>query len=84
MSEMPERPRQHVVGDEAQDAFKLVLPSGWIYRPKASDYGIDGEVELVSQTGLLTGVLFYVQLKATDILSIEEALKVRLKISTAN
>jgi Domain of unknown function (DUF4365) len=62
MTEMPERPREHVLGDEAQDAFKSLLPTHWIYRQKASDYGIDGEVELASPTGQLTGRLFYVQL----------------------
>jgi tetratricopeptide (TPR) repeat protein len=84
MSEMPERPREHVLGDEAQDAFRLLLPKGWIYRSKPSDYGIDGEVELTSAEGQLTGRLFYVQLKGTDTISLEEALKIRLKISTVN
>jgi len=84
MSEMPERPREHVLGDEAQDAFRLLLPKGWIYRSKPSDYGIDGEVELTSAEGRLTGRLFYVQLKGTDTISLGEALKIRLKISTVN
>jgi hypothetical protein len=84
MPEMPQRPREHVLGDEAQDAFKSLLPTHWIYRQKASDYGIDGEVELVSPTGQLTGRLFYVQLKGTEQESLTEALKIRLKITTLN
>lgn len=81
---LPKRPREHALGDEAQDAFKRLLPSGWIYRPKQSDYGIDGEVELVLSTGSLPGRLFYVQLKGTDNIRQKEALRVRLKLSTVN
>ncbi len=84
MPDMPQRPREHVLSDEAQDAFKSRLPTNWIYRPKPSDYGVDGEVELVSSENQLTGRLFYVQLKGTDTTSLEEALRVRLKISTVN
>jgi|ERR1700722_171332 len=84
MPEMPRRPREHVLGEEAQDAFKSLLPTAWIYRSKPSDYGLDGEVELTSREGQLTGRLFYVQLKGTDTASLEEGLKIRLKISTAN
>jgi hypothetical protein len=78
MPEMPTRPREHVLGDEAPEAFKRILPSEWIYRAKTSDYGVDGEVELVSPHGALTGRLFYVQLKGTDIESLKDALAIRL------
>lgn len=84
MSEMPQRPREHVLGEETQDAFKSSLPTQWIYRPKQSDYGIDGEVELVSDQGDLTGRVFYVQLKGTDCDKLDGPLTVRLKIGTAN
>jgi len=84
MTETPMRPREHVLGDEAQDAFKSRLPSQWIYRPKQSDYGIDGEVEVVSAKGALTGKMFFVQLKGTDANGVRQALSVRLKIGTIN
>lgn len=84
MPEMPGRPREHVLGDEAQAALQSLLPSEWIYRPKPSDYGIDGEVELVSPKGKLTGRLFYVQLKGTDATNLGNVLRVRLKSSTLN
>lgn len=66
MHEMPERPREHALAEEAENAFKSILPERWIYRPKPSDYGVDSEVELVAPDGQWTGRLFYVQLKGTD------------------
>jgi tetratricopeptide (TPR) repeat protein len=64
--------------------FKSRLPAHWIYRPKQSDYGIDGEVEIVSSQGELAGQVFFVQLKGTDCDGVEDALTVRLKLSTVN
>ena len=84
MSDMPQRPREHALADESEHAFKSLLPSRWIYRAKPPDYGIDGEVELVTPEGQLTGRLFYVQLKGTDTVDRSDALTVRLKTSTAN
>jgi tetratricopeptide (TPR) repeat protein len=84
MPEMPGRPDEHVLGDRAVDAFRSLLPTRWIYRPKTPDYGIDGEVELVSCQEQLTGRLFYVQSKGTETDSLDDALRVRLKVSTAN
>ena len=84
MPEMPKRPREHVLGDEAQQAFKNLLPPEWIYRSKSSDYGVDGEVELVLPNDEVTGRLFYVQLKGTDVEPLTQALKIRLKLSTVN
>ena len=48
MSKMPIRRREHVLADQAVEAFKLIFPTHWIYRERLPDYGVDGEVELVS------------------------------------
>ena len=62
----PKRPRSHVLETESRQSFESAIPSEWVYRRKEDDYGIDGEVELFDDSGKTTGLLFYVQLKATD------------------
>ena len=58
--------------------FGDALPSGWVYRSKTPDYGIDGEVEIFDADGSSTGISFNVQLRATD--SVERADRVRLEV----
>ena len=82
--DMPGRPQAHVLGDIAVEAFKRLLPPRWIYRSKPPDYGVDGEVELVSEEGHLTGRLFYAQIKGTEGESLDDTLTVRIKRTTAN
>lgn len=63
---MPQRPRTHSLEDESKNKLRLLLPERWVFRDKTHDYGIDGEVELIDEIRNLTGLMFYVQLKATD------------------
>lgn len=63
---MPKRPKQHQVEDLSVVAFRKILPREWVYREKDKDYGIDGEVEIFDENDTATGIIFYVQLKATD------------------
>lgn len=77
---MPSRPRQHQLEDESKNAFCSILPPEWLYRDKAKDYGIDGEVEIFDKNGDSTGEIFNVQLKATDQLTKKQALKIRVKL----
>lgn len=63
---MPKRPKQHQVEDLSLLAFKSALPREWVFREKERDYGIDGEVEVFDNNGVATGLVFLVQLKATD------------------
>lgn len=79
MSDMPQRPRQHELEDESRDALRAAIPSGWVFRDLSHDYGIDGEVE-VFEEARATGLVFKVQLKATD----TDSMEVRLRISQAN
>lgn len=62
---MTRRPRSHQLEDESEIAFRRAIPSTWVYRRQPSDYGIDGIVEIFANERT-TGLLFHVQLKATD------------------
>lgn len=62
---MPSRPRSHVLEDLAEAKLRA-LTGGWILRAKGKDYGIDFEVEILTEDGSDTGALFYIQSKATD------------------
>ena len=73
----PKRPRPHVLEAQSRQAFEAALPSHWVYRRKEDDYGIDGEVEIFNNEGEATGMLFYVQLKATD--GAERDIKIRVE-----
>lgn len=81
---MPKRPKQHQLEDLSIIAFQKVLPREWLYREKDKDYGIDGEVEIFEQDGTATGIIFYVQLKATDSDKLVTQKRVRLKNDAIN
>ena len=76
---MPQRPRSHELEDRSRAKFSLALPNAWVFRNKDKDYGIDGEVEVFDSQGRATGLLFYVQLKATDALN-PQAQTISLKL----
>jgi hypothetical protein len=63
---MPIRPNQHKLEDLSRAKFQLALPKRWVFRDKDKDYGIDGEIELFDDSDKAQGLLFYVQLKATE------------------
>lgn len=63
---MAKRPRSHQLEDELITAFRAARPSLWPVRKKDDDYGIDLEVEIFDEDEASTGVIFFVQLKATD------------------
>ncbi|MGB3812159.1 MAG: DUF4365 domain-containing protein [Shinella sp.] len=68
---MPKRTRSHELEDESFDRFKVALPKRWVCREKDRDYGVDLEVEIFDDAGCATGLMFYVQLKATDDAALE-------------
>ena len=81
---MPKRPKQHQVEDLSIVSFRKVLPREWVYREKDKDYGIDGEVEIFDENNTATGIIFYVQLKATDSQSGTAQKRVTLKNEAIN
>jgi hypothetical protein len=81
---MPRRTRQHQLASESRVAFERVLPPRLVFRETNPDYGIDGEVEEFDASDRATGRRFPVQLKATDITKLPEALRERIKNTTAD
>jgi tetratricopeptide (TPR) repeat protein len=79
---MPIRPREHQLESESRTALRSRIPYKWVYRDKTHDYGVDGEIEIFDESNSATGLLFLVQLKATDESNIKKALNVRLKETT--
>ena len=79
---MPKRPKQHQLEDFSRAKFQLCLPEEWVLRDKDKDYGIDCEVELFDENENSTGLLFYVQLKATGSKKESEIFNVDFKIDT--
>jgi tetratricopeptide (TPR) repeat protein len=78
MHAMPTRARSHILEEQSIRRFNDALPPGWVYREKAPDYGIDGEVEIFNADGSSTGLSFNVQLRATD--DAARADRVRLEV----
>ena len=63
----PTRPDAHITETESWRLLQTVAPREWIVREVSErDYGIDAYIELVSKTGLVTGDLMSVQLKAVE------------------
>jgi len=63
---MPQRPRSHELEDISIDRFLVLRPPRWAARRKSADYGVDLEFEIFGPDGDATGLLFYVQMRATD------------------
>lgn len=81
---MAKRIRTHILEDESRTAFMQILPPEWVYRDKDKDYGIDCEVEIFEKNGNSTGIMFFVQLKATDSLNDNNKLKISFALSKIN
>jgi tetratricopeptide (TPR) repeat protein len=79
--EMPARPRQHQLESESRAALRSRIPPEWVFRDKTDDYGIDAEIEIFDSAGKATGLVFHVQLKATDEPDIKKALRIHFEVS---
>lgn len=75
---MPKRTRSHRLEDISVVEFNRLLPDEWVCRTKDKDYGVDLEVEIFDKDGNSTGLLFYVQLKATDSEDAERSVSMKL------
>ncbi|MFH2107253.1 MAG: DUF4365 domain-containing protein, partial [Chrysiogenia bacterium] len=64
---MTKRIISHQLEDKSRSKFGLLISQEWVFRNKEKDYGIDGEVEIFDNQGNATGLIFFVQLKATEI-----------------
>ncbi len=63
---MTKRIKQHQLEDLSRNKFALCIPKRWVFRDKDKDYGIDGEVEIFNSDERASGLVFWVQLKATS------------------
>jgi len=75
---MPKRSRSHQLEDISIQSFEKLLPAEWVCRRKDKDYGVDVEVEVFDGSGEATGLLFYVQLKATDDIKKERTVSMKV------
>ncbi|WP_143815233.1 DUF4365 domain-containing protein [Maribacter sedimenticola] len=68
---------------EEESFFELrkILPSEWVIREKPKDYGVDAEVEIFDSDGTYTGIVFWIQLKATDSSKISDHKSLRMPIA---
>lgn len=82
--DMPTRTAKQQVEDLSIVALKNALPREWVYREKDRDYGLDGEIEVFDKNGYATGIVFWVQLKATDSKEESRQKRVQLKITSIN
>jgi tetratricopeptide (TPR) repeat protein len=81
---MPKRKIQHQLEDLSRYKYGLAIPPQWVFRDKDKDYGIDGEVEIFNSKEEASGLVYWVQLKATKS-KVESVIKsIDLSIDTIN
>jgi hypothetical protein len=83
MEQYPKRPRAHELETRSQRFFQNHIPDSWTCQEPQSDYGFDLRVEIFDN-GQATGLVFLVQLKASDTAVQSEQESIILKISTYN
>ena len=76
-----QRPIQHIIETRSRKAFEDLVPVEWVCRPLSPDYGIDYNIEIF-ENGLSTGKSFNVQLKGTDQKTIDDKVRVKVKVAT--
>lgn len=79
---MTKRPRSHQLEEESWRTLSNSIPNQWVLRKLQPDYGIDGEVEIFDESGSSTGLMFFVQLKGTDVKEKAKALSCRIPLET--
>lgn len=74
------RSRSHILEEESLFELKKILPTDWVIREKPKDYGIDVEIEIFTSKGKYTGIVFWIQLKATDSEKLKDQRSIRMQI----
>lgn len=81
----PIRSQQHITEDVSLTLLRKCLPNQWIVRIETKDYGLDGEIEIVSNDVLVKGDVFKFQAKGHDkIISTRGYISEQIDISTVN
>ncbi|CAM4015519.1 DUF4365 domain-containing protein [Gillisia hiemivivida] len=60
------RSKTHILEEKSVHQLRNIFPAKWVIREKGRDYGIDIEVEIFDDNEQPTGLVFWIQLKATD------------------
>ena len=61
--QFPIRAQSHVIEHTSLIILQDQLPRLWIVRTDIEDYGLDGEIEIVSKDGIVKGDIFKFQIK---------------------
>jgi tetratricopeptide (TPR) repeat protein len=77
---MTKRVKQHQLEDLSRAKYSLAIPRNWVMRDKEKDYGIDAEVEIFDDKDRASGLVYWIQLKATETRDRLAAKKVDLSI----
>lgn len=59
----PLRTQSHIIEYASLNILRDQLPCRWIVRTNRGDYGLDGEIEIVSRNGVVKGDIFKFQIK---------------------
>lgn len=78
---MTKRKIQHQLEDISRYKYGLALPKQWVFRNKDKDYGIDGEVELFDENENATGLVYWIQLKATQSANVSVIKRIDISIA---
>lgn len=79
---MTRRVKQHQLEDISRSKYSLAIPRNWVMRDKAKDYGIDAEIEIFDENTQATGLVYWVQLKATETSKESAAKKLDLDVDS--
>lgn len=81
----PIRAESHVIEHTSLTILQDQLPRRWIVRTSGTDYGLDGEIEIVSRDGLVKGDIFKFQIKGhRKVHPKERHIIQRVNVSTVN
>lgn len=78
------RHRSHLLEEESFFELRKLFPKEWVIREKPKDYGIDVEIEVFNSNGKYTGLVFWIQLKATESKKRKDHRALRMSISKIN
>lgn len=83
--QFPIRTLTHVIEQASLGILRDQLPPHWIVRTGGTDYGIDGELEIVGINGVVTGNIIKFQIKGHEKLRFkEQSIIQRVNVSTIN
>ena len=83
--QLPIRAKPHVIEHASIIILQDRLPRHWIIRISGVDYGLDGEIEIVSKDGVVKGDIFKFQIKGhRKVHSKEQHIIQRVNVSTIN